>query len=539
MAARRQPPTAMHQLSRGAPPPPSCAQVITPLALRAQRQIKEVPAPVPGSSQHAWGQQRAWEARAGGALQAPTCGDLAGELPAERLSGGEPPPPLRADGGRLADAGGGATVTLRGLAWRGFDLGQTFVALPGLRATDGSSGGGGAGANASWAAADFAAAAATLRLLGFNTVGLPLTFDDLAAAPLDVTAACPGARPSAADLAARAVPPGAALGPGLPPPPRPYAPPGGGNGSSADAPGTCNAYVPRGPTTLARLLWATDFLVRSGLYVVLQYAPPGADAGGGGGAPPLPPALTDPAAFAAAWQRLGAALECLPGWADKLAGRVLLDLLSAPGAAGLTWNGTDGGSGGGGERPPLGEFYLAAMDALDGVEGGGGGGAAAPAHALRPLLLVAGDGGGAAAGPERARALGAGDASAFLRVLSRRPYAGRVALAPRLDAAPAGGNATAAGEGLWRAMEAGWCAGARGPAGRRAQLLEQRGRRSQPCPSPRPHHPVLPTPGACSRPTAFARPPPPTPRARRRAAGFPHSRGAWAAAWTTARRPPG
>jgi hypothetical protein len=325
--------------------------------------------------------------------------------------------------------------------WRGFDLGQTFVALPGLAGTPGAT------ANATWEASDFAADTALLRLLGFNAVALPFTLDDLQGAPQDVAVACPQARPSAADLAARAVAPGQAPSAGLPPPPRLYLPPAS---NSSDGGGTCNGYVPRGPTTLARLLWTVDYLVRSGLYVALQYSPPASA-----------PALDSPAAFAAAWQRTGVALTCLPGWSDKLAGRVLLGLLADPSAASLAWSGGNGGggnrngsssgsgSGSGSARAPLGEYYLAALDAL-GTAGGGG---TRQVHSLQPLFLVSGDAAGFVTDPAHAKELGAGDAAAFMGAVAAKPYAGRVVLGLRLPGAPA---VSAAGPNLWKAYEGGW-----------------------------------------------------------------------------------
>lgn len=38
----------------------------------------------------------------------------------------------------------------------------------------------------------------------------------------------------------------------------------------ASASGTCNAYLPNGPTTLPRYLWVVQYLVASGMYVMVS-----------------------------------------------------------------------------------------------------------------------------------------------------------------------------------------------------------------------------------------------------------------------------
>jgi hypothetical protein len=353
--------------------------------------------------------------------------------PAEKLIGARPAPALRVEGARLvAGPNGSAPVVLRGITWPGFDAGATFVA--GL----------GGQSNRTWSGGDFATALHVLRLLGFNAVRLPFTFDGLQSAPLDVARPCPSAPPGPAQLAKRAVDPERApAGGALPPPPPPFLPPGAGANGSAG--GACNAYVPRGPTTLTRLLWTVEAVAAAGMYAALDYRPAPPPPGPAGAAAPrasaaLPAELDSPAAFAAAWGRLGAALACLPSWKGGLAGRVLAGLLSGPDALGLGWQGPAAG-GAGGAAPghaPLGDYYLAALDALE---------AAAPGGGLLYMLQGPSASGFADGKP------GAQGASAFLAALLDRPYRGRVAVAPSLAA-----GASAATQEHGVSFADGWCA---------------------------------------------------------------------------------
>lgn len=51
----------------------------------------------------------------------------------------------------------------------------------------------------------------------------------------------------------------------------------------ASASGTCNAYLPNGPSTLPRYLWVIQYLVANGMYVMVRER--GLTGGVGGGGP--------------------------------------------------------------------------------------------------------------------------------------------------------------------------------------------------------------------------------------------------------------
>jgi hypothetical protein len=50
----------------------------------------------------------------------------------------------------------------------------------------------------------------------------------------------------------------------------------------ASASGTCNAYLPSGPSTLPRYLWVIQYLVANGLYVMVRGGGRGGGPGRGG-----------------------------------------------------------------------------------------------------------------------------------------------------------------------------------------------------------------------------------------------------------------
>ncbi len=336
----------------------------------------------------------------------------------DKLQGGQAPSALRIEGGGLVAGGGGGQVTLRGVSWPGFDMAAGFVAVPTLKGQQAAEG-------AAWEAADFVTSVHLLRLLGFNAVRLPFSFEHLHT-PADVTQRCRSSSssgpPDLLQLSRVAVDPGRAQqDSSLPSPPKLYSPslpPAAGSSAGADP--RCNGYVPRGPTALSRLLWTVEFLVRSGMYVVLDCQPQ--------------QELAGPAAFAAAWQRVAAALACLPAWRGDLVGRVLFGVLGGPAAAGLWWEG-----GSSSRTYSLGDYYLAALDAVSAVGDGEG-------DAF--LFSLQGSSSGSS--------FTAGGASAFFSSLVTRPYWERVVLSPHLEGPGGGGSSAAAGPQLWEAMSTDW-----------------------------------------------------------------------------------
>jgi hypothetical protein len=90
----------------------------------------------------------------------------------------------------------------------------------------------------------------------------------------------------------------------------------------------CNSYLPD-TSTLDRYLWAVQWFVANGFYVLVDYHPMGLDN-----------ASYKTATFVSSWQWLWSALSCLPNFESQLKGRVFLDLLNEPDSMGQRWEAT-------------------------------------------------------------------------------------------------------------------------------------------------------------------------------------------------------
>jgi hypothetical protein len=273
-----------------------------------------------------------------------TCADLRADVPPTQTPEGKPPV-------AVTSAAELQPATLAGATWPGYDDGASTF-LSGLSTGSG------------WASGDLASAAYSLRSAGARAVRLPFAFTDLFTIPPRAAAhRCGAPAPGAKELADAAQAPAkdaaaAALV-------RPVA--------TGNAAAFCNAYVPAASlggasSTLTRFLYTVQTLVESGHYVVLAYAPP---SGGGGEA-----VVEAPESLAASWGRLWAALSCLPGYEERLAGRVLAEPLATPKSHGIGW-GKDAAAGANGTAAsaasaPLGEYYSAAADAIEARTAKGG-----------------------------------------------------------------------------------------------------------------------------------------------------------------------
>ena len=141
----------------------------------------------------------------------------------------------------------GKPFTVKGLNWFGFENGQTIV--------DGLWG------NVQDAVvADFATVAWRMKLLGFNTIRLPFSFQAFGQAPRDPTyRTCNNVTDAA--VRASVIKPGVSVPAAAPLWRLPAGIP--------QTPGVCNDYVPR-DSVRQRLLWASRFLAANGFYVVLD-----------------------------------------------------------------------------------------------------------------------------------------------------------------------------------------------------------------------------------------------------------------------------
>lgn len=228
-------------------------------------------------------------------------------------------------------------------------------------------------------AADFATAVYRQALLGFNLVRLPFRFDGLDAPPPSALARpCKAASRGAVRraLSSNPDPPfdridTAAIP--LPPPVAPPAPPRKGDPA-------CNWYLPDASTVRDRLLFAVQYYVANGFYVILDWHPTDAPEGW---ARADSETAGDAAAFAAQWGSLARSMASLPAWrAGHLPGRVFFELMNEPDRLGLAWNVPTKGR--------VNETALAAA-VVSGAVGSGGkkGGATVPPPASRAALATA------------------------------------------------------------------------------------------------------------------------------------------------------
>lgn len=213
-------------------------------------------------------------------------------------------------------------------------------------------------AGGSAAATDMPAIAFQLRTQGFNGIRLPFTFDDLRAPPksmwakqgcqkvrgwggalawrpagahdaalggvalaceqlaLKVTASARWTNPAQVTLGAAA--------PGADP---------AATGAAGDAPTRCSFYLPD-TSSLDRYLWALQWFVGNGYYVLMEHSPLPGDS-----------ASSNKEAFADSWRWLWRAAACLPNWKSDLEGRVFAGLMAEPDMAGHRWETATGQDG--------------------------------------------------------------------------------------------------------------------------------------------------------------------------------------------------
>ncbi|KAI8470545.1 MAG: glycoside hydrolase superfamily [Monoraphidium minutum] len=215
---------------------------------------------------------------------------------------------------------------------------------------------------------DFATVTWRLRLLGFNALRVPFSFEALGASMADHSffPACVNdpdefialnktldpqflsLRPRSASAPLQLPPAHAYAGMPHPPPPvagqpaacgRAWSAPFLGSYDSAAGRGEfgselrltqCNWYLPQGPSALGihRFLWQVQYLVSQGFYVILDYHPIADE----------DPNIGDPALFAANWRALWSALAALPDYESRLRGRLIADLVNEASKYGCQWD---------------------------------------------------------------------------------------------------------------------------------------------------------------------------------------------------------
>jgi len=220
--------------------------------------------------------------------------------------------------GRLTDKDG-KEIQLKGFNWFGFNNGQTMV--DGLWSNKALSG-------------DFATVVRRQKLLGFNAVRLPFSFQDFKLTPRNfVHQSCP--LPTDLEMADSVTQPGFPV-PG-PAPKLPNPPP-----ATAYQGNRCNTYLPN-TSVRDRFMYVVKFYIQNGFYVMIDNHLREDQT-----------ALNNPNVWVQEYAKLIKDLAADPVVKEKL----IVDILNEPDNYGVTWKTLTG-------------LYLNAMDAIEASTGGG------------------------------------------------------------------------------------------------------------------------------------------------------------------------
>lgn len=281
-------------------------------------------------------------------------------------------PPLSIQNNRFY--AGNAPFQFRGINWFGFNNKQTMV--DGLWAGGRSSG------------TDFSSHVLQLKLLGFNAVRLPFTFDDLASPTSSKTMPCKVETPTQIAQKTR-------LTATTPTPAIAFNGPWPSNGQ-------CNAYLPNG-ITRDRFIWVIDKFIKNDIYVVIDYHPMGTE-----------PYARSPKAFHDQWVFLWRRIVSRPDFPSRLRDRIILDMMNEPDSMGIGWKAAT-------------NLYLPTMETLSKM--------------YNPLFMVEGTGqtrynlnwgNGFVTNPQIIRKYNIDDASVFFKAIQNKPYKNRVIISPHL-----------------------------------------------------------------------------------------------------------
>ncbi|CAL8461996.1 g1527 [Coccomyxa elongata] len=298
----------------------------------------------------------------------------------------------------------GEPLAIKGINWFGFETGSTSV--DGLWQ----------GPNA--ITQNFDTVAWRIKLMGFNTIRLPFSFQVLFnLAPQSYTASCSA---TTIDAVRQSVtPPGITTPAGLDPPQ--LTSPGDPLGAS----GVCNADLPN-TSAYARFLYVVRFFTANGFYVLIDNHLSFDNT-----------AVSNTAQWLTWYKQLMTDIVQLPSTRN----RVMVDIMNEPDVLGLRWKGTS---------PDMTSLYLAAMDAIYSispttllfVEGGG----------QLPYSMCWGD--GFVTDTAIIAANGLSDPNDFFTTLLTKPYLNNVVISPHyyppsISTAKTGVSGTA----LWERMQ--------------------------------------------------------------------------------------
>jgi len=278
-----------------------------------------------------------------------------------------PPPPVKINGSHFSPP-------LRGINWFGFNNRQTSVEGLWVGGTS--------------FATDFPSIIYKLRLLKFNSVRLPFTFNDLQLQTLPKQNPCKVL--TIQEIIAKTQ---STLSPPLKPP----------IGLPDPKTSVCNTAIPHPSLTHQRFLWTIDYFVKAGFYVIIDYHPMGEEQ-----------YANDPKVFVQKWRDLWLSITRMPDFTKNLKGRVLIDIMNEPDSMGKNWE-------------QAGELYIKTMDALYNIH--------------NPVFLIEGTGqtgyglnwgNGFVTKPSIIKEYKISDPRPFFNELLRKPYLKQVVISPHL-----------------------------------------------------------------------------------------------------------
>ncbi|EIE25045.1 hypothetical protein COCSUDRAFT_46570 [Coccomyxa subellipsoidea C-169] len=274
----------------------------------------------------------------------------------------------------------GEPLAIKGINWFGFETASTM--LDGLWQ------------GPSAITQNFDSVAWRIKLMGFNTIRIPFSFQVLFnMVPRSYTAAC---TPTTADTVKQSViPPGVTTPAGVNPPEL-MAP-----GDALGASGVCNADLPN-TSGYARFLFVLRYFAANGFYILIDNHLSFDNT-----------AVSNTAQWLIWWKQLMTDVAALPSTRN----RVMVDIMNEPDVLGLRWQGT---------TPDMSSLYLAAMEAiypispttLFFIEGGG----------QLPYAMCWGD--GFVTDPAIIAANGLSDPNPFFTTLLSKPYLNNVVISP-------------------------------------------------------------------------------------------------------------
>lgn len=279
---------------------------------------------------------------------------------------------------------------------------------------------------------DFATVVYRQQLLGFNTVRLPFSFQNLfgGASPQSWTQPC--STDTTSTIVMATTDPSVNAASAIPPSPKSPAP---------VLSGVCNSYLPS-DTILNRYLYVVRYYAQNGFYVLIDNHL-NVD----------PTAVNDPTLWVQYWKQLAQMIASDPLTAPY----VVMEILNEPDSYGFRWESGNG-------KSAYGDLLLQAMDAIQSVSPG----QAMMIEGTGQLGLGVNWGNGFATDTKLISSTGISDPNTFFTQLLTKEYLDKVIIAPHIYPGSITGSVGQSGQALYSTLtegvgylnDVGYCSGA-------------------------------------------------------------------------------